>query len=333
MSIEDDHDPIETVDEQAADWIVRQDGDGLSREEQALFDRWIEDPMHRAAYDRHNAVWARYQSAGATMAVMQSQSAPRRFRRRYDPRPVSRSPVSRRPVSRKLVASAIAACLALVVIGHVEDWPMRLRADFATGIGERRTVKLADGSTARLDARSAIAFAQTGGRRVVQLLEGSAAFDVAADRAHPFTVETGSGSVTALGTAFAVRREDGAAQLVVTQHSVSVLTAQGQRAIVHEGEGADFSPGRVTPPRPIDVTAATGWTRGKLFVFDQPLGEVVARIAQERRVYWTVRGDAAAIRVNGVYDLNEPTQAIAMLQSTLNLRAFRLSDRFIILSR
>lgn len=324
MSTEDDHDPIETVDEQAADWIVRQDGEGLNREEQALFDRWIEDPMHRAAYDRHNAVWARYQSVGATMAVRQSQPAPRRSGRKAE---------RRKPVSRTIAASAIAACLALLVIGHVEDWPMRLRANFATGIGERRTVKLADGSTARLDARSAIAFGQTGGRRVVQLLEGSAAFDVAPDRAHPFTVETESGSVTALGTAFAVRREDGAAQLVVTQHSVSVLTAQGQRAIVHEGEGADFSPDRVTPPRPIDVAAATGWTRGKLFVFDRPLGEVVARIAQERRVYWTVRGDAAAIRVNGVYDLNEPTQAIAILQSTLKLHAFRLSDRFIILSR
>lgn len=324
MSIEDDHDPIETTDEQAADWIVRQDGEGLSREEQALFDRWIEEPMHRAAYDRHNAVWGRYQNVGATMAVRQSQPAPRRSRRKYD---------RHRPVSRRIAVSAIAACLALVVIGHVESWPMRLRADFATGIGERRTVKLADGSTVRLDARSAIAFAQTGGRRVVRLLEGSAAFDVAPDRAHPFTVKTGSGSVTALGTAFAVRREEGAAQLVVTQHSVSVLTAEGQKAIVHEGEGTDFWPDRVATPRPMDVAAATGWTRGKLFVFDRPLGEVVARIAQERRVYWTVRGDIASIRVNGVYDLDEPGKAMDMLQRTLKLRAFRLSDRLIILSR
>lgn len=324
MSIEDDNDPIERVDEQAAYWIVRQDGEDLSREEQTLFDRWIEDPMHQAAYDRHNAVWARYQSVGAKMATRVSQPAPRRSRRKYD---------RRGPVSRSIAASAIAACLALAIIGHVEDWPMRLRADFATGMGERRSVKLADGSTALLDARSAIAFTQTGGKRVVRLLEGSAAFDVSPDWAHPFTVETGFGSVTALGTAFAVRREEGRSQLVVTQHSVSVLTTQGKRAIVHEGEGTEFSPDRVAPPRPIDVAAATGWTRGKLFVFDQPLGEVVARIAQERRVYWTVRGDAASIRVNGVYDLNEPTQAITMLQSTLRLRGFRLSDRFIILSR
>jgi transmembrane sensor len=326
MSAEEDDDPIETVEEQAADWIVRQDDGDLSEEDRGVFEAWLDEPAHRAAYERHHAVWMAYRKAGPSMALHPDRGDLARRRAAGRRWPAARIP-------RSMVFPALAASLALAVIGYAEHWPMRLRADHMTGVGERRSVTLADGSTVRLDARSAISFDQSEGRRVVYLLEGAAAFQVASDRAHPFTVVTTAGSVTALGTAFAVRDGKDAAELVVTQHSVEVLTGQGERAVVREGEGATFTHDRVAPPHAMDVAAATAWTRGKLFVFNRPLEEVVARIAQERRVYWTVRGDAASMRVNGVFDLNDPQHAIEVLQRTLELHALRFSDRFIILSR
>lgn len=324
MAAEEADDPFETVEEQAADWVVRQDGAGLSEEEQSLFEDWLTHPEHQAAYDRHRAVWMRYRRIGLSIPDERAIYVPRRGRRGQMPS---------RNMSRRIAFAAIAASLAVAVIGHVEQWPTRLRADYMTGVGERRSFTLADGSIVKLDARSAISFDQSDGLRVARLLEGAAAFQVAPDRAHPFMVETEAGRVTALGTAFTVREGMDAAELVVTQHSVGVLTARGDKAVVHEGEGTTFMHDRVATPGAVDVAAATAWTRGKLFVFDRPLGEVVARLAQERRVYWSVRGDAASIRVNGVYDLNDPRKAIDMLQKTLKLRAFRLSDRLIILSR
>lgn len=324
MSAEEEGDPLDTVEEQAADWVVRQDGAGLNDEEQRLFEDWLTHPEHQAAYDRHRAVWMRYRRIGLSMPDERAIYVPRRGR-------CGQMPSGNMP--RRIAFAAIAASLAVAVIGHIEHWPTRLRADYMTGVGERRSITLADGSVVKLDARSAISFDQSDGRRVARLLEGAAAFQVAPDRAHPFSVETDAGRVTALGTAFTVRQNKDAAELVVTRHSVGVLTARGDKAVVREGEGTTFMQNRVAPPGAVDVTAATAWTRGKLIVFDRPLGEVVARIAQERRVYWSVRGDAASIRVNGVYDLNDPWQAIDMLQKTLKLRSFRLSDRLIILSR
>lgn len=208
---------------------------------------------------------------------------------------------------------------------------MRLRADYVTGIGERRTVALTDGSVVRLDSGSAIAVDYTGSRRGLRLLAGAAMFEVAPDRARPFTVEAEGGSVTALGTAFAIREEGGRATVTVTRHSVRV-TGDGRAAVVGEGQRADF--GTRTLRGPLAAQGdATAWTRGRLVVVDRPLGEVVARIGGYRRGYVAVAGSAAAIRVSGVYDLDHPLAAIDGIQASHGLSSLRLSDRLIILRR
>lgn len=306
---------FDAVEDAAADWIVRQDGDDLSDRERDELAIWLATPDHRAAYDRQRAVWQKYQAMGRVGMV----SRPARWRLRQGFRP--------------LVPAALAASVALAFTGYLEDWPNRLRADYATGVGERRTVVLADGSTVHLDSRTALTFDQAGGKRTVRLLEGAAAFAVAPDARHPFTVNADGGSVTALGTAFAVRESAGRSEVAVSEHSVKVRTPAGETAVVHEGEATHFGNDSIGRVSTIDVASETAWTRGKLIVFDQPLGEVVARIGRERRGYWTVRGPAASLRVNGVYDLNAPLAALAALKETFDLHAFELSDRFVILSQ
>lgn len=328
MSIEAEDTPIETPEDQAAVWIVRQDGEPLSDADQSAFEAWLAVPEHRREFDRQHAVWQRYRG----MAALRAEPRERRHRRalRVDP---DRNRMLRHPMRGRFVIPAIAASLALAILGYVEDWPTRLRADYSTGVGERRSVLLADGSTVKMAASSALTFDQSGGHRTAILLAGAAQFEVAPDRLHPFRVETPAGRVTALGTVFSVSDYGGSGEVVVTQHSVAVQTARGARAIVHEGESTTFTPKRVTRPARTDVRAATAWTRGKLIVFDRPLGEVVAIIGRERRGYWTVRGNAAGLRVNGVYDLDHPLEALAALEKTLGLRSLRISDRLIVVSR
>lgn len=322
MSSDDDF-PVGDIDAQAAAWVVRHDGQPLGEEEQRAFDGWVADPYHDAAYRRHLAIWQRYRQAGAQLPPL----APRYARRR------SAVPARQRRRSlRGRTAAVIAASLAVLAVTQVGAMSIWLRADYGTSAGERRSITLADGSTVRLDGRSAIAVSETRGRRTVRLLEGAAFFDVAPDTTRPFVVETQRGSVIALGTAFAIRDREKADELVVTEHSVRVATEGGHTAVVTEGKSASFAADGVSVPARSDVAAATAWTRGKLVVVDRPLAEVVDEIGRQRRGYWTVRGDAAAIRVSGVYDLDQPLAALDALEKTLNLSSFRLSDRVIILS-
>ncbi|WP_068079451.1 FecR family protein [Novosphingobium rosa] len=301
---------------QAADWIIRRDGAPLTPEEQAAFQAWLTDPAHRDGLARLEGLWHALEVGPAdampSLPAIEAREPARRPRRRW-------------------AGGAIAASLALMLLGTLEDWPTLLRADYSTGLGERRSIALADGSHVLLDSGSAIAVDFSADQRRIRLLKGGALFTVAPDRAHPFTVEAAGGSATALGTAFAVRRHDDQAEIVVTEHHVAVAGA-GRSEVVGEGQQARFA---ATTLGPVTAAAqgATAWTGGRLVIVDRPLGEVLAEIARYRHGYLTVTGPAADQRVSGVYDLDHPLAAVENIRHSLNLRAFRLSDRIIILHR
>lgn len=73
-----------------------------------------------------------------------------------------------------------------------------------TGYGEEREVALPDGSVVWLNAASKISYSEDAPRTIQ--LNGEAFFEVAKDKAHPFTVETSDHvMVKALGTSFNVK--------------------------------------------------------------------------------------------------------------------------------
>lgn len=315
---------------QAADWIVRRDGGEMTMADEAAFALWCEEPTHREALVRLEKVWGLLDEEAEPAHAEPLPDLPR-LREALPPVRAHHARPPVKPRRRALAAGGIAAAVALAFFGAAQDWPMRLRADHMTGIGERRDVVLVDGSHVRLDSGSAIALDYSGSQRRVRLLAGAALFEVAPDRARPFTVEADGGSVTALGTAFLVRDEGARASVTVTEHSVRVV-GDGRAAVIAEGQRADFGRDVLHGPLPAQGDA-TAWTRGRLVVVDRPLGEVVAEIARYRRGYVAVTGPAAAIRVSGVYDLDHPLTAIDSIEKSLGLSSIRLSDRVILLRR
>lgn len=313
------------IAETAADWIVRRDAGPLPAEDERAFRDWLAEPAHRRAFEQLAALWG----------LMDAEPAPSlaplpAVRRTMPHRP--RVPTAPRAAgTRRWTSAAVAASIVLAAFGALGDWPARLRADFATGVGERRVVMLEDGSRVTLGSSSAIAHDYSGNARTVTLLEGSAFFEVAPDRRHPFTVEAAGGSATALGTAFAVRERDGSAELVVTQHRVRVR-AGGRSGVVDEGQRVDFGAQALGPVEAAG-NGATAWTQGRLVAVNRPLGEVVAEIARHRHGYLSVVGAAAQLKVSGVYDLDHPLAAVDSIERSLKLRSFRLSDRLIVLHR
>lgn len=305
-----DNDPrlARPIAQAAADWIVRRDGATFSAEDERLFAAWLADPAHRDAFARLERMWGLLDAAPALPSVQ--APAPRR---------------------RWMAVGAAVAAMLVLALGALEDWPTRLRADYATGVGERRSVLLADGSHIVLGNASAMAVDVAGGRRRVRLLKGEAMFQVAPDRSRPFTVEAAGGSATALGTAFAIRSDGSQATIVVTQHAVAVV-GKGRREVVSEGQRADFGAQTLGRAEAADQ-GATAWTSGHLIVVNRPLSEVVSEIARHRRGYLGVAGSAADVRVSGVYDLDHPLAAIDSIQHSLNLGSLRLSDRIVVLHR
>lgn len=320
----------EAITDEAARWVSESFDDRLSPEERAKLDAWVAaDPRHARAFAEMQDIWQRMGAVPPTPALS-AIATPARGRRRLS-RPRGARPVRR---SRRL-SGAIAASLALVFVGLADDWPTRIRADAMTATGERRIVNLPDGSTVALDTQSAVAFDFTSNRRVVRLLKGKAAFSVAPDPRRPFTVESGDGSATALGTKFLVGREADDTRVVVTEHSVRVAypLPAGRHAIVGEGDAIRYGPtagfGRIVS---VNAADAMAWTDGVLVFKDAPLGEVVAAIGRYHRGYIRVSGDARKIRVSGVFRIDDPVAALGQLERALDIHSTRLTDRLIFIS-
>jgi len=301
-------------------WWARLDSEMASAEERAEFAHWLAaDPRHKQAYEAVCALW------GELDAIKHRIAKPEIIE-------------PKAPLFHKLWAAPTLAmcCLALWLFSPLPIW---LRADFHTGYGEMRDIRLSDDSVVHLNSNSALAVRIDGNQRQLTLLQGEAWFEVSPDSTRPFQVHAEHGTVTALGTAFNIRLHDRQAEVSVTQHSVSVDVEQdsGQalHAVISEGRQLVYDPKTgLGSVKAIDSQTVTAWQSGKLVFENQPLGEVVAELNRYHRGYLLISDDSIAERrVNGVFRTDQPLAVLSALESSLQLHSSRINDYLILLHR
>lgn len=202
----------ETATDEALEWLVELDAGDVSAEEHARFIRWLnESPTHREAFEALQRRWR------------QMDVAQRLRTEKVDVDVVGKW-LQRRNVRRRLVPLAIAATAAAAAFAL---WLVQVstmyEADYLTTVGEQRVVSLPDDSRITLNTSSNVAVRYTGEERRVRLLAGQAHFEVAPDSRRPFLVVAGSGTVRAVGTAFAVYLKGDTVEVTVAEGTVEVL--------------------------------------------------------------------------------------------------------------
>jgi transmembrane sensor len=295
----------------AGAWWVRIDAGGLSREERAAFAAWLAAaPAHEAAYREICGLCAEAETLAPWPVDDLAAARPRRPR-------------------LALAASLLAASLAPFL--SFDELALLWRADHRTGTGETRVVTLDDGSRVELSARSAIAVDFHGRERRLSLLVGEAFFQAAENKERPFVVTAGSGTVTALGTAFDIALDGAGAEVVVAEHRVAVAS-HGRSAIVAEGQRSEYGPETITQPAAADIGRATAWRRGKLIFVDRPLGAVIDILSRYHRGYIIAPGAATRrLSVTGVFDVNDPLGALEEIERSLGLHAIHLTNYLVVL--
>ncbi|ADP17391.1 FecR family protein 15 [Achromobacter xylosoxidans A8] len=282
---------IRSAQEEASRWVVRHSGQGMDAQAQAEFEAWYRaDASHADAYERLARLWRRMGE------IERGKLAPRRARKR-------------------------GAAAALALLAAWPAWQL-LRtahpgADYTSGADVRR-VALPDGSSATLDADSAIAIDFAPGKREVRLLAGRALFTVAprAPGGPDFTVVTPDASATALGTRYSVAREVDGSRVVVYEHRVAVqcLTCQdGQSLALDAGQGAAVSATGILRLAAAQEPAPD-WSQGLLAFNDVALPEAAARLSRYGGKHILVLGEAArSLRVSGTASIGDPKRALALL--------------------
>lgn len=317
--------PLDPRLEQAADWHARLQGDA----EQAVwlaFTEWLEaDPTHRDAYNQVEGLWRqlsvlpdRPQDAG----IVDLNS-----RRKPTPAPAT---LSRRGFLGAAAAAA-AAVLAVTLTSRYDTAPTP--QIFETTHGQRRTVKLADGSSVILNSGTRLSVALSDNHRAVVLEQGEALFDVAKDAARPFTVAADERLVTVVGTAFNVRNLDRSVTVTVTRGLVDVgdrdggskvRLTPGQQITARQGH----APGAVIS---VDAQAATDWTEGRLSFDNAPLPAVLAELSRHYPLPMRAEGAAADLHFSGVLRLDgDQTALLETLRGLLPIVVSRQGDSFVL---
>ncbi len=186
------------------------------------------------------------------------------------------------------VAAMVAVTVALGIFIVQPSTPLLSGSQFRdvsieTPVARNRTAVLPDGTKVTIAAGSSIATRYTRERRAVFLRHGEAFFQVKSDRNRPFTVQALDATVTAVGTAFNVRAEEGAVRVAVTEGSVEVDRRESAAGVdkIHLTQGHQVSLSRHEPvPIVVSVNAAraTAWVAGTLTFVDEPLASVVAAV-------------------------------------------------------
>ncbi|VGO07700.1 Iron siderophore sensor protein [plant metagenome] len=284
---------------EAATWYARLSSETATPSDHQAWGHWLaSDAAHRAA-------WGKVEQVCRQMGRLPGSIA----------RPtLAPAKASRRAVLRNI--GLVAGVGATSWLGWRtlpwEGWT----ADYRSAVGERRDIRLADGSSMLMDTDTAVDVSFDAQARILELRSGAILVSTHPDPAatpRPFLVRTRQGTATALGTRYTVKTEDGWTRVAVLEKSVRIAPAQGQGAVVvHAGQQARFSRDTVEAPKPNDMTTAS-WTRGNLVVLDMPLGELAAELGRYRRGGLGCDADVAHLRVSGSFPLDNTDQALAAL--------------------
>ncbi len=311
--------------EQAARWCVRLCEGQMTSVARAQFTRWLTgDPAHRAAFDQAVATWDEVNAVEATPEILALRvEALESLRRAQRARTRRRSPGVRTPWM-------VAASLVIAILfGGILAWRHPSSEQFSSGIGQRRSVLLADGSSVYLDASSEVLVRYSSALRTLHLLRGRARFQVAKDPSRPFLVYAADREIVATGTTFSVEMVQKEVQVVLYQGHVSVVGPGGVRTALVAGQEliAPISLAQVHIER-VDAARSSSWENGQLEFVDEPLASAVERVNRYARNPVSI-GDAAAARerISGVFTAGDTGAFIEGVTAVSELRAEKRNGR------
>ena len=196
-----------------------------------------------------------------------------------------------------------------------------------TAVGERRTIRLPDGSEVTLNTATRIAARVDGDRRDVVLEQGEAFFDVAHLDGAAFNVFINEARVHVTGTRFNIRRHAGFAEIDLLEGSVVIgrkddvdgkrLRLTADQAIRFDRKGQPVAP--ATPAR---ASYVEDWRQGRVSFYRTPLREAVGEMNRYSQTPIVLDDEAVGnLSVDGVFETGD---TVAFAKALRDLRGIRI---------
>lgn len=332
---------VNEVEEQAAAWLIKRDSGRWTEADQQALDDWLEaSTAHMVAFIRLESAWQRADQlkalgAGTPRGVVPSPDD-WQLSAVFKPPNVDSETTSRRAsrsFPRAIWAMAASVVLAIIVgVGYVR-WSV---PSYSTPLGGVASVPMTDGSTITLNTDSEIRVALDRHVRHVRLDQGEAFFQVAKDPGRPFIVDVDGTRVTAVGTAFSVRRQQDEVRVVVTEGLVKIESDNIDGDVnVPAGNIARSARDKTTveAKEPMDLDAALSWRTGFLVFRETPLADAVAEFNRYNSRKIVVADDVGNIRLSGKFRSTQHDAFIRLLEGGFSVRVQQAGNQVILTQR
>ncbi len=204
--------------EAASRWVLKLDEGELSESDEAALGAWLDESVeHRESFMEVASVWDRADTLARLAELFPRGSEHDRVKRGFGYRPW---------VQGLAAAGALAVLIAVGLIlptSGGDKAPPTTSAEYATAIGEQKTLLLPDSSEVVLNTNSQLGVTFTPDQRLLRLAQGEILVRVAEDRSRPLSVLAGNQVIQAVGTEFVVAMAD--------DHHVELLVTEGKVAI------------------------------------------------------------------------------------------------------
>lgn len=282
----------------AAAWLARLRAEDRTPDDVAAFRAWLDrDPDNAARFEHLTGVWEQVGGLGE----------------------IRRAPVRTPMMSRRAV---LAGGVGVAAVGGAGLWTLALPdAAYATQVGERRALTLADGSRLLMNTGTVVEVRFGRDRRRIDLVQGQVLLDVAA-RPLPFLVRLPGGVLHADRGRFDIRSDGDVAAYFAVNGIARVEHGTGTSLPLRAGERLRTGPEGVPAidrPEPRDLLA---WQDGRAVFRNTPLADAVREMNRysERRL--VLAGDTiGAQRLSGVYRVGDNAAFAKALVMLLPVRA------------
>jgi transmembrane sensor len=316
-------DPIDqnVIEQDAASWLERKYFGTWSEADQLQLEEWLDASWaRRVAFWRLETSWSRTERLTA-LRKPAAQSNPEQSRAGY---------------AKSIISAVALVALVASVLGY-PAFPGSHERHYATALGERKIVQLADGSRIELNTSTILRVSGDTVRRQVWLDQGEAYFDIRHSVTRPFTVLVSGHRITDLGTQFSVRNN-------ADRIEVSLV---GGRARIDALPSLQSKASAVLVPGDVAIATADtlkivktseqalrnqlGWRRGTLVFVHATLADVATEFNRYNSTKIVIADSAIAQRrVGATLPAQDLADFTALARSSLRLRVVQLGNKIVV---
>lgn len=225
----------------------------------------------------------------------------------------------------------IAAGLIVLGIGywlyHISSTPVYLTIQ--TGVGQKDSVLLADGSKVILSENSTVKYPQkfAASSREIYLSHGQAFFKITKDPKHPFSVLMGESKVKVLGTSFNINYQQGKIDLdVKTGRVLFSPYLNGTSSILVAGQALSYNISNKELTTRVSQNSDS-WLTNELTFVDTPLEEVCKQLSNYYQKNILLETNQPLVKkFNATFKGNSLAEVLAVLKETYGFKIITNKD-------